>query len=433
MIFNTFLPYLSAAFFFLSPLAVCSAINHILGIPLSSLITCSIALSLLIIVFYNKIYFCIDEFTKVVLICIALPVLLSSTIVLLNIWLIDNISYTKYVQDFFLFRFILNWAFYIIFIVVLLNIKKTPQGFAPKIINGYKWGVYFIVVLGIWQWANIYLGIPFLDIETRNLMHSISEKTDLLFVKRLTSLTDEPAYFVTLIVDCFIIGLLSPNRKRIKMGICLLLLFFTFSLAGYVNLLIVLIAYMLKAKKNSKMFLGFGGLFLTLLLVAIYFYSDSGRLIFYPILGRIDGIAESARIQTIIYSISSLFEYSPINILFGFGPASRKFLSMVVTLPNGEFIDATANNLFIDYLYEYGFVGFFSAAFCFIYLIRRTSHNLRINKNRFSLCAYLFTVHLSVTSLYRSEYASPRFWCLLILIGALSFVSNSGVKDLSDS
>jgi O-antigen ligase len=133
-----------------------------------------------------------------------------------------------------------------------------------------------------------------------------------------------------------------------------------------------------------------------------------------PIIGRLDlnTLLESERVVVISNTVHSLLGTSFINIFFGFGPASFKYLALTDSIIRGR--HSTSNNIFIDNLYEFGVVGFLCCMSLFIYLLLDSFYKAKDNKYYF--ISYLLTTHLIISSMYRGDYVSPRFWILLTLI-----------------
>jgi O-antigen ligase len=112
--------------------------------------------------------------------------------------------------------------------------------------------------------------------------------------------------------------------------------------------------------------------------------------------------------------IAWLFDYSWVNSVFGFGPGSYGFLAQTKFLYHQGPLSVTSNNIFIDLLFEHGIFGFLFIVFMFLFVFYRL-FKVR-NEHRYFLYSLVLWVHLAVTSMYRSDFVSPRFWAIVIIV-----------------
>jgi len=59
-----------------------------------------------------------------------------------------------------------------------------------------------------------------------------------------------------------------------------------------------------------------------------------------------------------------VMEGNIINLLFGFGPNVYEYLRLTKTLPRGDAVHVTSNNLFVDTVFELGYIGLTTAKEC---------------------------------------------------------------------
>jgi O-antigen ligase len=103
------------------------------------------------------------------------------------------------------------------------------------------------------------------------------------------------------------------------------------------------------------------------------------------------------------------------QVLFGMGPGSFKYLNITQYFPDDlHKVYVTSNNLYIDVLYEHGFIGFILSLILMGYFLWYFFK--RRNEGKYAQAGFLITLHLSITSLYRADFTSPRFWMLFIIL-----------------
>ncbi len=73
--------------------------------------------------------------------------------------------------------------------------------------------------------------------------------------------------------------------------------------------------------------------------------------------------------------------------------------------------------MFVDLLFEHGIIG--SLLFTGVFLSILLYLWLKRNNHLYVGIAFLLWLHLGVTSMYRSDFASPRFWLIVIIVAGL--------------
>lgn len=139
-----------------------------------------------------------------------------------------------------------------------------------------------------------------------------------------------------------------------------------------------------------------------------------------PVLGRLDGLFDvmhHSRLYMLVFPFIWLSDYSMINMLFGFGSGSYDFLARTKFLSHQGTLSGTSNNVFVDLLFEHGIIG--SLLFTGVFLSILLYLWLKRNNHLYVGIAFLLWLHLGVTSMYRSDFASPRFWLIVIIVAGL--------------
>lgn len=289
------------------------------------------------------------------------------------------------------------------------------------LLQAYCWGCIVLLALGWWQLAHYIFGIPFLNIETRNRIHSMDGGVGLGF--RVTSIAEEPAYLVPNLIDLFIIVFYKAvpplsNRPQIR-GVLLAgivgLLLFTLSLSAYCNFVfIILLMFVFMRRTRRKLLLGFLLSLLVVLVVAL-----GGDMIF-AVLQRLHlkDLMASNRLQDGYLSVIHIFDdTSPFTILFGYGAKGfdyiRRSVFYVTGWLTGKPIATTSHVIFIDFFVEYGMigVGLIIGLFCLLWHIAT-----RVYRQGYGRVAQLLVVNLLVCCLYTSDYASPRFTIMIVFV-----------------
>jgi hypothetical protein len=365
---------------------------------------------------------------KMVLICFFLPVLLSSISALTNEWMINAAPYHAYFEKDLLNRLINLGLFFILFISLVPMIDHLSEKRLHTYIRAYWIAVSVLLFVGFWQFLHLAFGVPMFQLDTRSYVHSVGEGATLFFDFRLTSFASEPSYMVPFVIDGFLVGaLVFKDLKKYLIWSFLpasFILLFSFSLGGYLNFALVFAGflflifttdnpYKLKIIKGLAVLIG---LFTVIALIKMSLILEFVG----PVLGRLDTVfdmQEHERLFLIIMPFIWIFQHSQtfLQILFGMGPGSFKYLNITQFFPDDlHKVYVTSNNFYIDVLYEHGWFGFllsFVLMGYFLYYFFKRRH-----KGRYAVTGFLITLHLSITSLYRADFTSPRFWMLFILL-----------------
>lgn len=317
-------------------------------------------------------------------------------------------------------------------------LSKLRKETTLKIISVYPFSILLLVIVGVWQLLYFLFNIPFLDIETRSYLHSVSGTT--FFNFRLTSFADEPSYLGPIIIDMMILGFLVFKRKWLYVALMLIpglaVLFFSFSVSAYLNIVLLIgfiVVFLLFHPKVPKKYLWYALIAAFVgLIAAIILKPDLIAKLLSPILGRLDTLfnpQSSSRIYMYVMPIYWLFDHSLVSALFGYGPGTFDFLANTKILPNGGNLSTSSNNMYIDLLFEHGVVGFALIVFAIIklgfFLLKKARYNI------YYFIGLLQLIHLLITSLYRADFVTPRFWALFLIIFLLVRIGEEREKAMA--
>lgn len=411
--------------------------KSILGIPTSFLLLAGVSSILLFFTFINKDNFFLNRHIVLILITVLAPLFFSSIVMLINSFNLGP-YYMDYLKNDGIIRIISLLFFISFFIMIIGNRFFYEKRFINHVVIIYLIAISFFAILGIWQLLNFYFNIPFLNIETRSFVHSIDGSKS-FFKYRLTSIAEEPSYLVPLLIDGMLLSLmyLHSNKKKLVVFLFIILminLIFSFSVSGYLDAFITFslfnLIYIKKIKKlqfrkikNSKLIWFLGTLFTIFIFVLIKF--GFLKTLFAPVYNRItdvSGITNSIRYYLAVKPFIWLTDFDWYNILFGMGPNSFIYLSDIRYFPNGEYGHSTSTNLLTDVTFEMGIFGLFCIFILFGFLLTESYRNLL---NKYSLISFMLIIHLIVSSLYRADFVSPRFWVLLLIIIFLNYLGSS--------
>lgn len=351
---------------------------------------------------------------------------------------IFSAEYMEYLKGSMIKRILYYSAYILLLYFGYKTISKMKTNHILMITNVYPLSLLLLVMVGLWQLLYFFYNIPFLDLETRSYVHSVTGNS--FFNFRLTSFADEPSYLGPVLIDMIILGYLSFKRKWIYIALIVLpaigILLFSFSVSAYFNLLLIagfIVMYLIFHPKFPKKYLiiilGVG-----ILAVGVLFLVKPGIFMtfFSPILGRVDQLFDpqsSSRIYMYIMPIYWLFDHSILSALFGYGPGSYDFLHATKILPNKVSIATSSNNMYIDLLFEHGIIGLIivlaGLVYIFIYLWKKG------RSNAYYFIALLEFVHILITALYRADFVTPRFWAVLLIIFLLARVGEAVEENKS--
>ncbi|MFK3936035.1 O-antigen ligase family protein [Alkalihalobacillus sp. NPDC078783] len=412
---------------FFAPFAVVSQYQKALPVA-TSVLTSFIVLCLLLLVWFSewkptkKGSNALTEPNSWVIWALLVPALVAVGAATYNLTYILSQEFVQYYQQ-AMPRRIVNGSIYIgIMMMFLLLVKRMTKSELDLIGKAYLSGVGVLVLFGIWQFLHLAIGYPMPDLQTRSAVHSV--QSEVLVNFRLTSLTEEPSFLVPFLMDGLIIGFMLFKRKRSYVWQWMLpvvfVLFFSFSISGYANLLMVALFalwIMITSRKIQwKNIVPIAGASLIPLGLLIWWKWSLVLELMMPIIGRFDvlfDVTNHSRLYMLVYPFVWMFDYSWVNALFGFGPGSYGFLAETKFLAYGSKLSATSNNVFVDLLFEHGIIG--GGAFLLAFILFFAHLYKRRNQHVYYQYAVVLWFHLGITSLYRSDFVSPRFWVIVMI------------------
>lgn len=419
----------------LAPVAVSHVFQHVLFVPSSVLLT-GLAIFLLGLAWFlrgERVY--VRQLQPVaisMLAAVVIPALLATIAAGYALTVFQSTEYTAYIQEALPRRLMNLGLFASLTILILLFLNQDPLRMTRSLLIGYLTGASLLVIGGIWQFLHFSIGYPMPGFETRAFVHSVSQ--DVLINFRLTSFTDEPSFLVPFLIDGLIIGVLLFTRKSYALYSisAVLVLLLSFSVSGYANLALVgaaAVVLLFSRGWISKRVGLYAALALLLFAVlATLAFPQVVMGLFMPIIGRLDSLFDvmhHSRLYMLVFPFVWLFDYSFVNALFGYGPGGYDFLARTKFLSHQGAVSGTSNNVFVDLLFEHGMIGgmTFAVVFLavFVYLWKKRSGHFYYS------VALVLWLHLGVTSLYRSDFVSPRFWILVAITAGLAEMARRGI------
>ncbi|MGD6990986.1 O-antigen ligase family protein [Sutcliffiella horikoshii] len=414
-------------FMFLAPYSVSGIYQKLTPVPSSVLATflATGVLFLLLLVHFKdrKQLNPLSLEQKAFLGSIYIPGILAILAAFFNLTVMLSVHYVDYITQALPNRVINLTLFLMLFYTFFKLISFLDNKVLLSITRWYLFGVLIVTAIGIWQFLHFMFGYPMIDLNTRSFVHSV--ESDVLFNFRLTSITDEPSYLVPFLIDALIIGLvLYASKKKYFLLVfipCMFVLIFSFSVSGYANMALlvgfIVVIFFTTKLENKRKILKYTlyGLIPVVILMIIQW--DFVLQLLQPITGRFDtlfDIHRHSRLYMLVMPIAWLFDYSWVNSIFGFGPGSYWFLAQTKFLYHQGPLSVTSNNIFIDLLFEHGVFGFLLITAMFVYVFYRL-FKVR-NEHKYFLYSLILWVHLAITSMYRSDFVSPRFWAIVIII-----------------
>jgi O-antigen ligase len=413
---------------------------HLLPIPMPAVLSLGVSFLLLVYHYgYSKVQHDHTEVnsrlrTFVLLFTLSMVLSLFSSFYTSSV--IKSSEYISYLKGSMPTRFLYYSTFLLMLYFGYQFFSRMEKGKILKIIKVYPLSIYLLVLVGIWQLSYFFFNIPFLDINTRSYIHSVTGNS--FFNFRLTSFADEPSYLGPILIDLLVLGYLAIKRKWVYFIVlalpALVILLFSFSVSAYFNVFLLvgfIVLYLMFHPKFPKKYLWwiFGCGILGIIGI-ILVKPQLVTALFSPVLGRMDNLFDptsSSRIYMYVMPLKWLFDHSFISALFGYGPGSFEFFHYTKILPNKVSLATSSNNFYIDILFENGVVGLCLILFVFIrvfvFLLKKG------NKNIYYFIALVEFVHISITALYRADFVTPRFWAVFLIIFLLMKIGEDKEKE----
>ena len=293
------------------------------------------------------------------------------------------------------------------------------------------------IMLGYWQLIGGYLGIPFF-VETRDWMHGVPSALRAILPSRVTSIAEEPNFLAPLLIEFILLSLLLLKgkwNKRIIVGATLLILVLSFSGGAYVNLfLIAAMAFCLVALKTvmtsrvkiTHFFVL--TLFLAFSLAFAYFGTLIFEFIYYKFQHETSG--GSSRSQFLVSLTKLLIESDLLQLVFGHGLATMSALNEF-GMRSEDYLFRISNNFILDMFWEGGIASVLSILLYYSLLFYPGIKRFHISK--WSYIGLLMSMHLVVTSTYRSEYLSTHFtWVIMLILTIYAYEKRTKLSEQSN-
>jgi hypothetical protein len=324
---------------------------------------------------------------------------------------------------------IVNFVLLTVFLIGALSVARNDRRAAGRTLlrnMAYAyWSVTgIVIVLGLWQAGNFYLDVPYPFPETRSHLHSVPAYMRNLVPGRLTSITAEPSYFAPLIIDFAILSVFFARGWRLLLlvAVAAVTLVLSFSAGGYLNAAIVVAVFVgtraLAAVVRGRVRLtAVAAIALTFGVAIALFVGPLSPYI--ALVTSRSGTAlmpeAHGRAFMVLMPFYWLSDSSFLNMIFGHGPKSYALIGQVMTLPtSGLPVQETSNNLYSDLVWEHGLWGLFAVVALFAFLAFKGL--AAFLKTPQSTVPILLVTHLGASSLYRADFYSLRFFCILLII-----------------
>lgn len=335
------------------------------------------------------------------------PMLVSTLWAMILMWNRNEETYYTYISSDLIPRLVHIFLFFVLVCEADSLIRLNNDRYNMRILNSFSNGVVFCLGLfGLWQIVGNIFGIWVPEIETRSSLYFARA----LGINRITSIADEPSYLAPFLIDGIIVLLFLRKPKLI--WIPALILLFSLSFGGYMEVICLMFYYFAVTQKKTKLKL-------------ILFVAPSIILlliIFPELIDIIDAFISSraeiqsgfnmddtSRTMVMAFPIKKMGEYDLLTILLGNGPASFKYLWK--SEPN-DCLFSTSNCIYTDLLYEGGVLGLG----CFIVLIIRLWRNTKyFTDGNDRVFMRIFLLHLLLSSIYRGDYAGSRYAALFMV------------------
>ncbi|HLV69834.1 MAG TPA: hypothetical protein VKY34_03945 [Xanthomarina sp.] len=309
---------------------------------------------------------------------------------------------------------------FLLFFILLLHTYIKDKGFHTPF-RWYWLGAGLLMLTALWQFADVFLNVVDFPFETRAHLHSTGGR-EYGFYNRLTGIAREPSYFVMFAIDFIVLSVLFSYgvRKLIVVGLGLFLIILSLSPSGYITLAGAFgAAYFFTQIKFSRFKVSFKGLFavlsfLVLLpVVSVHLFS----------LGYFDYVYNRVASPEMVESARAYMGYMPfvwawdsnaMSYLFGHGIKSYSIIGTAFNLPSGEPVHVTSNNLYADTFWESGLFGLILIAAFFVFVFFSILNSKHGKAQVF--VAFLVLFDLMLSSLFRADFASFRFFILLYLV-----------------
>ena len=337
---------------------------------------------------------------------------------------------------------IANFVLLSIFLIGAFSIARHPNRRTDRrtllrgMVRAYWIVAGIVIAIGLWQAGSFYFDVPYPFPDTRSHLHSVPAFMRNLVPGRLTSITAEPSYFAPLVIDFAILSVFFARGWRLLalVAVAGLTLMLSFSAGGYLNAAILAAVFVgtrtlaVAVRRRVRL----TAVAAIVLMFAVVVFLFAGPL--SPYVGLVTSRSGTAlvpeahgRAFMVLMPFYWLSDSTLVNMIFGHGPKSYALIGQVMTMPaSGLPVYVTSNNLYSDLVWEHGVLGLIAVvALLTVLAFKGLATYLKTPE---STVPVLLVAHLSASSLYRADFYSLRFFCILIIIALAVTASHVGQR-----
>lgn len=308
----------------------------------------------------------------------------------------------------------------LIFLLLILSIYQfSNQRNMLLVFKWYKIGIFILLLSALWHALSLYTNFVNWPFETRSNLHS-AYGNDYSFTNRVTGIAREPSFFVMYVVDFIALALVffSGLKRNIAIVFACCLMVLSLSPSGYIVLMsCFFLAYLFTKVSVLSLsnFYKISAMVFVVIFLFLFAIASNNPFVEY-ILNRIVNVnpSESGRLFMLLGPFEWVKESALISFVFGHGIKTFAILGTAYTLPSGEPIHVTSNNMYVDVFWEAGVLGLALLLLYFSFIFVKTFTVTFGQQQRFVTFFVFFDVVLS--ALFRGDYASLRFFIMLYLL-----------------
>lgn len=308
----------------------------------------------------------------------------------------------------------------LIFFVLILSLSQfSNQRNMLLVFKWYKIGILILLLTALWHALSLYTSLVSWPFETRSNLHS-AYGNDYSFTNRVTGIAREPSFFVMYVVDFIALAFIffSGLKRNVAILFACSMMVLSLSPSGYI---VLMMCFFLSYLFTKVSVLSLSNLYklaaLAFFVVFLFsFVIASNNPFIEYIVNRIVNVdpSSSGRLFMLLGPFEWVKESGLISFVFGHGVKTFAIIGTSYSLPSGEPIHVTSNNMYVDIFWEAGILGlailllYFSFIFVKIFTVEFGQ------QQRFITFFVFFDLLLS--AIFRADYASLRFFIMLYLL-----------------
>lgn len=307
--------------------------------------------------------------------------------------------------------------------IILFYDKFAASKDVSLLFRFYMLGIFILMVTAIWQSLAVYFSLVPFPFDTRSHVHGASESFSV--GSRITGIAREPSYFVMFLVDFIALAMLFSRgiKKAGWIGLSLLLLVLSLSPSGVLTVCVAFSTsyFFTQTKFYKKLGLTRILIFIALIVFLVGVYLGVRDTPFFSyLLHRVADVdpQKSDRLFMLIMPFEWVRDSNAFSALFGHGAKTYSILGSAYSLPDGSPVHVTSNNMFIDVFWESGLLGLLCLMSFFTFIFFKVMKSSFTRKQVFITLFVLFD--LLVSSMFRADFASFRFFIMLYLLFLLA-------------